>query len=75
MRGCVRSYLRITGEILISLGVLVLGFMAYMYWGTAVREGTAQRTFVADLGHQWGSAGPSLADLGSPPSAFPGDIP
>jgi sortase A len=66
MRGCVRSYLRITGEILISLGVLVLGFMAYMYWGTAVREGTAQRTFVAELGHQWGSAGPSLADLGSP---------
>ena len=41
-----RSYLRITGEILISLGVLILGFMAYMYWGTAVREGTAQRTFV-----------------------------
>jgi sortase A len=66
MRGCVRSYLRATGEILISLGVVVLGFMAYMYWGTAAREGSAQRTFQAELGQQWGAAGPSLAVLTSP---------
>jgi hypothetical protein len=42
MRGSVRFYLRSIGEILITLGVVVLGFLAYMYWGTAVREGTAQ---------------------------------
>lgn len=66
MRVCVRPYLRTTGEILVTLGLVVLGFMAYMYWGTAVREGNAQRNFVAELGHQWGSAGPSLAVLANP---------
>jgi sortase A len=66
MRGCVRLYLRIAGEILISLGVVVLGFMAYMYWGTAIREGNAQRTFQAELGHEWGDAGQRLAVLASP---------
>jgi sortase A len=62
----VRAYLRTTGEILVTLGVVVLGFMAYMYWGTAIREGSAQHGFVAELGHQWGSAGPSLAVLANP---------
>ena len=66
MRGCVRLYLRAAGEILISLGVVVLGFMAYMYWGTAVREGSAQRTFVSELHQQWGSTGPSFAVLTDP---------
>jgi sortase A len=40
--------------------------MAYMYWGTAIREGSAQHNFVAELGQQWGSAGPSLAVLDNP---------
>jgi sortase A len=66
MRGCVRLYLRIAGEILLSLGVVVLGFMAYMYWGTAIREGDAQRTLQAELGHEWGDAGQSLAVLHNP---------
>jgi sortase A len=62
----VRSFLRLTGEILVSLGVVVLGFLAYMYWGTAVRAGQAQRTYVSELDHQWGSAQASLALLASP---------
>jgi len=73
MRGCVRPYLRATGEILISLGVVVLGFMAYMYWGTAVRAGSAQHAFEAELGRQWNSesdlavlADPSDLGLGQP---------
>lgn len=61
-----RPYLRLTGEIMISLGVIVLGFMAYMYWGTAAREGSAQHTFVSELGRQWGSAGPNEAVLANP---------
>ena len=65
LRGCVRPYLRVTGEILISVGVIVLGFMAYMYWGTAVRTGNAQHTFRAELGHQW-SGGSNLAVLTNP---------
>jgi sortase A len=72
MRGCVRLYLRAAGEILISLGVVVLGFMAYMYWGTAVREGSAQRTFVSELHQQWGSTGPSFAVLTDPDNLTPG---
>jgi sortase A len=62
----VRLYLRITGEILITLGVLVFGFMAYMYWGTAVRESSAQRTFDRELGAQWGAGDASLAILTGP---------
>jgi sortase A len=68
----VRPYLRVTGEILVTLGVLVSGFLAYMYWGTAVREGEAQHNFISQLGQQWGSAGPSLAVLASPDEIAPG---
>jgi sortase A len=61
-----RPYLRLAGEIMISLGVIVLGFMAYMYWGTAARESSAQQAFVTELGRQWGSAGPEEAVLTNP---------
>jgi sortase A len=61
----VRFYLRLSGEILITLGVLVFGFMAYMYWGTAAAERSAQHTFAGELGRQW-AAGQSLAVLASP---------
>ena len=67
LRGCVRPYLRVTGELLISLGVVVLGFLGYMYWGTSVRTGNAQHTFRAELGQQWGSgSGSDLAILRDP---------
>jgi len=62
----VRPYLRLAGEIMISLGVVVLGFMAFMYWGTAAREGSAQQRFVRELGRQWSSAGPADTVLTSP---------
>jgi sortase A len=68
----VRSYLRTTGEILISLGLVMLGFMAYMYWGTAAREGRAQQTFTRELGHRWASATPNLALLANPDDLAPG---
>jgi sortase A len=62
----VRVYLRLSGEILITLGVVVCGFMAYMYWGTALREGNAQRSFAGELGQQWSGANQSLAALTNP---------
>jgi len=68
MHVSVRLYLRISGEILMTLGVVVLGFMAYMYWGTAMREGSAQRSLQSELGHQWSGPGQSLAALTSPDS-------
>ncbi len=66
MRVGVRFYLRISGEVLITLGVVVLGFMAYMYWGTALREGNEQRALQSELGRQWSGTGRSLAALTSP---------
>jgi sortase A len=66
MRERVRFYLRVSGEILITLGVVVFGFMAYMYWGTAMREGRAQRAFASELGRQWTGPGQSLAVLSNP---------
>jgi sortase A len=62
----VRSYLRAIGEILVTCGVVVAFFMAYMFWGTAARENDAQRRFASELGRQWAAAGTSLALLGSP---------
>jgi sortase A len=66
MRECVRRYLRTTGEILVTSGLVVLGFVAYLYWGTAAREGGAQHGFVTQLGRQWNAAGPSFAVLANP---------
>jgi sortase A len=59
----VRPYLRVTGEVLVTSGVIVALFMAYMLWGTALRENDSQRQFASELGRQWASPGPSLALL------------
>ena len=59
-----RSYLRLTGEILVTCGIVVALFMAYMFWGTALRESQAQRAFASELGSQWAS-GADFAALGS----------
>ena len=69
MRVSVRFYLRTSAEILITLGVVVLGFLAYMYWGTAVREGSAQHAFASQLGQQWSGPRQSLAALTNPADA------
>ncbi len=61
-----RFSLRLSGQILIHLAVVVLGFMAYLYWGTAAREGNAQHAFAGELGEQWSTANQSLAALVSP---------
>ncbi len=72
MRGQVRFYLRVTGEILITLGVVVLGFLGYMYWGTALRADSAQRALTGELGRQWAAAGPGPAVLANPAELAPG---
>lgn len=61
-----RSFLRYAGEILITLGVVVLGFVAYLYWGTAMRESNAQHAFAGELGRQWAGPHQSLTVLTSP---------
>jgi sortase A len=61
----VRPYLRVTGEILVTFGVIVALFMGYMYWGTAERASDAQRRFASELGSEFAS-GLNLALLGRP---------
>jgi sortase A len=61
----VRICLRVSGELLSSLGVIVLGFLAYMYWGTALRATAAQQAFTRELSSQWSGASELAALTGS----------
>jgi sortase A len=56
---------RIAGELLATCSVVVFGFLAYMYWGTALRASDAQRAYTSQLTRQWSAANPlaALADL------------
>lgn len=60
-----RICLRVSGELLSSLGVIVLGFLAYMYWGTALRATAAQTAFTRELSSEWSGTG-ELTALASP---------
>jgi sortase A len=60
----VRSFLRSFGELLVTCGVVVALFMAYMFWGTGLRESAAQHRLAEQLGREWGSPDLSLAGLG-----------
>jgi sortase A len=57
--------LRIAGELLVTCGVIVFGFLAYMYWGTALRASNAQQTYTSQLTRQWSDANDPLAALAS----------
>ncbi len=48
-----RLCLRVSGQLLGTLGVVVLGFVAYLYWGTAMRASAAQQAFGRELTRQW----------------------
>jgi sortase A len=63
--------LRIAGELLVTGGVIVFGFLAYMYWGTALRASNAQQSYTSQLTRQWSAANP-LAALASLRSISPG---
>jgi sortase A len=60
-----RSLVRSATEILITVVVVVLGFVAYLYWGTAAREAGAQRVLAGELRRQWTAPDQSLAILTS----------
>lgn len=67
-----RSFLRGIGEILVTCGVVVALFMAYMFWGTGLRESDAQHRFASELGSQWGAPGLSQAGLQDSGRLVPG---
>jgi sortase A len=58
--------MRSAGEIVITMAVVVLGFAAYLYWGTAIRESSAQHDYASQLHRQWAGPHPILAVLSNP---------
>jgi sortase A len=59
----VRFWQRVVGEILVTCGVVVALFTAYLFWGTGLRASEAQHRFAGELRRQWAAA-PSLAQAG-----------
>jgi sortase A len=55
----VRTVIRGLGELLVTLGVVVLLFVAYLMWGTALRASSAQHQLSSELNQQWTSAAAS----------------
>ena len=50
-----RTVIRGLGELLVTAGVVVLLFVAYLMWGTALRAGDAQHQLSGQLNQQWAS--------------------
>jgi sortase A len=51
-----RQALRVTGEVLLTAGVVTLLFAGYLVWGSGVRAASAQRQFTNELNEQWSRA-------------------
>jgi sortase A len=58
-----RQALRVTGEVLLTGGFVILLFVGYLLWGSGMRTAAAQRQFTSELNQEWGRAGgqPKLA--------------
>jgi sortase A len=54
----VRTVIRGFGELLLTLGAVVLLFVAYLLWGTALRASSAQHQLSSELNHDWPAAPP-----------------
>ena len=48
-----RTAIRGLGELLVTAGAVVLLFVAYLMWGTALRAGDAQHQLSSELNRQW----------------------
>lgn len=55
MRAVVRGF----GELCLTAGVVLLLFIAYLFWGTAWQAGTAQRDLSDQLNREWSHPGAS----------------
>jgi sortase A len=53
----VRTVIRGFGELLVTTGALVLLFVAYLVWGTALRAGDAQHQLSNELNNEWSASG------------------
>jgi sortase A len=59
-----RQALRVTGELLLTVGVITLLFVGYLLWGSGMRTAAAQRQFSGELNREWGrpTGQPRLTD-------------
>lgn len=65
-----RQVVRSTGEMLLTMGVIGVLFLAYLFWGTAAREASAQQRLSNELNQQWSGA-PARGDaVGARPEQF-----
>jgi sortase A len=48
-----RQALRVTGEVLLAVGAVILLFVAYLVWGSSLRAASAQRQFANELNERW----------------------
>jgi sortase A len=59
-----RQALRVTGELLLTVGAITLLFVGYLLWGSGMRTAAAQRQFTSELNREWGrpASQPKLTD-------------
>jgi sortase A len=48
-----RQTLRVTGEVVLTAGVVMLLFVCYLVWGSGIRAAQAQRALSQELTRQW----------------------
>lgn len=70
-----RSVIGVTGEVLITLGVIVLLFVVYELWFTGVYTANAQSNFKKQLKAQWSTSQTAPTLPGEDPSASPAAVP
>jgi sortase A len=58
-----RLVARGTGQLLITLGVLILLFVAYELWGTGFYTAQQQSQLETTIQHQWQTSGPDVSTL------------
>ncbi len=61
-----RRAMQVTGEGLITLGVLLLLFVVYLLFWTDVRADAASKSVVNDIRHDWSTSAPSASKPSTP---------
>jgi sortase A len=65
-----RIFTRSLGEFCLTVGAILLLFIAYLTWGTAWQARSAQRAFAAQLTRQWAHPGSPASPSGASPGAL-----
>jgi sortase A len=62
-----RALLRACGEVCLTIGVVVVLFFGYLFWGSGLRADQAQRQFTAQLEHAWHAPPPAETPMPADP--------